>query len=1003
MASHMASGVSAASGNVMMRPRANTISHIDGNLLQRLPNALHHGSPMYGHQTHASIAAFSDLGSIPQMAAFSFHHGPSLPRIETAGLGMNIDGGMRTAPIFPNHHFEWSPLFTRQSSSTIDPSQLHIGSTGEATPVSPYAMSFPSLDTGNTTWAHMEENFHLPNSEAIMDQSSPSEFGTGSASGFSDIMIDGSNNKQQPSSVSAWQPQSIVVTSAQFANDPITPALFHEFAQPHTPMTPSTISPNDLHEQNNMESFMSLSNGHMRPMSPVPGSSSLQAHYFQQPLTFGSGPNAESAQHGVPSPGGGGGPAQPLTPMWALSITDATRQALLYSLSQPTGYGQASRRISLSSATPLSPGFTSGSGSGSHHQVSLPSTADLRRYVSAYMIYFHPHMPFLHLPSLSFDSPAFTNTFNSAHTFGDGIARGGGCLILAMAAIGASYEYEHGIANDLFEHAKSMIILFLDNLQQRRSHTMMTSGPPKTPLWLVQAMLLNIIYGHQCGDRKSAEIATTHCASLVSLAKAARLDEPDTDLSSEETRAYMLRHGSPTDELSMDEDAAQRSWRRASESVSRDEFSAWFRWKSFEERKRTLFSVYILSSLLVTAYNHHPRILNSELNLELPCEESLWAADSPSAWTRLKATSGEGSKPIMFSAALSRLLNTSTSHPKRPHRRTASHQASGSSVPLDQVPLSNLQLSTFACYVLINALHVSIWETRQGHNGAWKAEQTEKLRDLMEPALREWQAAWRSNPTHVLERPNPYGPLPADSIPLLDLAYVRLFVNLGRSKEAFWTWDFEAMADELAAGSDMLPATSDDSSSSDGLSNGVQQLKMAPPEDGDGAGGSTERSKRERHLRKAAFYAADSLSMAHKLGVTFAEFTSRELPIQAAMCTFDCAQVLAEWLVTVQERAGQYIGGIMGMDPINYASIECLMMLEHDDFALIAKVEDILNNATGKIATELTKSGQSPEEVLTPMRRGGYGFQLLMVTAYMLDRAQVWGSKFLQQIYILDG
>ncbi|KAK0822326.1 hypothetical protein LTR91_027155, partial [Friedmanniomyces endolithicus] len=75
----------------------------------------------------------------------------------------------------------------------------------------------------------------------------------------------------------------------------------------------------------------------------------------------------------------------------------------------------------------------------------------------------------------------------------------------------------------------------------------------------------------------------------------------------------------------------------------------------------------------------------------------------------------------------------------------------------------------------------------------------------IEPALNAWQAAWKANDHHKLERPNPFGlgPLSADSIPLLDLAFVRLFVNLGRSKEAFWQRDFDAMANELARGTEI--------------------------------------------------------------------------------------------------------------------------------------------------------------------------------------------------------
>jgi hypothetical protein len=59
---------------------------------------------------------------------------------------------------------------------------------------------------------------------------------------------------------------------------------------------------------------------------------------------------------------------------------------------------------------------------------------------------------------------------------------------------------------------------------------------------------------------------------------------------------------------------------------------------------------------------------------------------------------------------------------------------------------------------------------------------------------------WYLTPHHSIERPNPFnmGPLSADCIPLLDLAYIRLFVDLGRAKVLFWARDYEAMAEELA-------------------------------------------------------------------------------------------------------------------------------------------------------------------------------------------------------------
>jgi len=337
---------------------------------------------------------------------------------------------------------------------------------------------------------------------------------------------------------------------------------------------------------------------------------------------------------------------------------------------------------------------------------------------------------------------------------------------------------------------------------------------------------------------------------------------------------------------------------------------------------------------------------------------------------------------------------------------------------LDGLPDLDLKPSTFGCYVLINALHVYIWETRQRHQGRhWKTKETEQMQAQLEPALQAWQAAWESNPHRTLERPNPYGPLPADSIPLLDLAYVRLFVNLGRSKEAFWMRDFDAMAEELGCGHEIIQhaenshdasseistsTTSNNTSTNspglpdspnDAFADAASEIpNVLPNSNGQQPGQS---SKRERHLRKAAFYAADSLSMADKLGATFVEFTSRELPIQAAICTFDCAQVLAEWVTTVQERVGRFLG-IIGRDDIDFAQVPAIMLLEDEDVKLLEKLTDILNHANVKITFDAASMGTSPEAVLGPcsaLRDCGHASKLLLVTAYMLEKAAVWGSK----------
>jgi hypothetical protein len=317
---------------------------------------------------------------------------------------------------------------------------------------------------------------------------------------------------------------------------------------------------------------------------------------------------------------------------------------------------------------------------------------------------------------------------------------------------------------------------------------------------------------------------------------------------------------------------------------------------------------------------------------------------------------------------------------------------------------NDLRPSTFGCLVLINALHNYIWETRSRHHGRqWTTQESESMFSHIEPALNAWQAAWKANDHHKLERPNPFGlgPLSADSIPLLDLAFVRLFVNLSRSKEAFWQRDFDAMADELARGSEVvqhaegsLPDT--DAKSPESQQSSLGQRRMSHPS-------TQSTSRRERHLRKAAFYAADSLTIACSFNLTYADATAHELPIQSAMCFFDCCQVLAEWACTVQERVGRYLG-VLGRDQIDLSGVPAIMLLEGEDVELLRKIESICESLEVKryqqenlLAMDLSQF--NPSAPMHAMHNNvnlsacGYGSKTLRITAMMLEKAIVWPGK----------
>ncbi|KAH0544353.1 hypothetical protein FGG08_001494 [Glutinoglossum americanum] len=999
-----------APGAPSVRPRANTISHVDGATLGMLAAA---NSSHFNYLP--SLAALHgpsgyDFRGVPNALG---HHGNfhGLPKLETHGLNVEIGGGLRTAPPYGGiptgidiGHISFPP------GPTVNPAQLHFSDSPHAhpmmTPSSPFQHAFPGMsasqvlmeDDDNYDWIHGFENqvpFSGQNENAI-EGSSPSAISSASQSGISEVMLDGSNNPAQGSG-QLWTQNPMMppatMASNQFSME-LSGTAFSE-------MNPSgTVSPNG----NNPDNVFSTPPP-MNALSPTPVMPGLSNQFFHPPMVYGpETPSASSASMN------GSTRKTSITSVSADSITDATRQTLLLSLSQPPPFAHNHRKFSTSStSSPLSPAFGSKSG---NIGVSLPNTADLQRYVGSYIQYFHPHLPFLHLPTLTFNAPEYTDNLrpstNHSSFSQSSISGGGGCLILAMAAIGALFEYESAVSLELFESAKKLIHLFLEERRKAdisRSSAGTDNSIQNTPLWLVQAMLLNVVYGHNCGDKLKSDIANTHCAALVSLTRAAGLPtgEMPQGLSYSQKTSPLGDH-SRSEDIQMGDDGL-------SSPEIPNEQTEWYNWKAAEERKRTCYAVFILSSLLVSAYNMAPAFASSEVRLDLPCDEDLWTAENPAAWYAKGGSTLAQHNAVPFSGALSSLLSADQRQAYNQQMSRPYHQAFASNVQNGVVPESDLKPSAFGCLVLINALHNYIWEMRQRHDSpSWSPVEAEAMHAHMEPALKAWQAAWASNPHHSVERPNPFGlgPLSADSIPLLDLAYVRLFVNLGRSKECFWQRDFEGMAEELARGSEVMQhadhspssgslgsdatdshnsAMSLTSSPGSPTSSNLNSIRTPTPShalsavSNDHIHSSGQISKRERHLRKAAFYAADSLSMSDKLGVTF---NSRELPLQCALCAFECAQILSEWVATVQERVGRYLG-ILGRDPIDYEAVPGIMLLESEDCKLLGKIAEVLDCAGVKMNYEMGGMGG-----IQNLGDWGYGGKILRVTASMLDKASVW-------------
>ncbi|KAI1770489.1 DNA binding regulatory protein AmdX [Hypoxylon cercidicola] len=1012
-----ANAAATAAGNASMRPRANTISHVDGNHMHMIAAAnaqvartQHHIPP--AHSRHQSLAGlplhnvdhgFAGMSSV--MGHRGMNHG--LPRLETHSINnMDFNAGLRTAPPLafqPEYDFEG--FIFGQPGSTINPNALHYTESPHSMsldPTSPFGNAMADMSTPNQhiddsfDWLTGFENqmsFNNPTENAV-DGSSPSAMSTTSQSGISDVMLDGSNpTTMAPASSSIWQPSLMGPPQMTSFSMDMSGTVFPDLLNgaPVSPQPSSQKTANDIYFSTPPPSMTSLS------PTIMPG---LTTQNMNQSLNFGVGPETPTSI---------GGSHQSHSPV--STITDTTRNAILSALSHGGPFG--SRKYSFTSPhSPMSPQFPHNQDSASDtFKNNLPSTQDLQRYVTSYFRYFHPHLPFLHIPTLSFDTPPSPSNGRS------NILGGSGCLVLSMAAIGALYEMERTQSKDLFEMAKKMIQLYLEERRKadmRKAESRRTPSSDQgshgsessiTPLWLVQAMLLNVVYGHNYGDKLTSDIASTHSTALVSLAQAANLLRP------------MKMDSAEIQEIQASD--AEGNWNGGIKPESEDQ-AEWLRWKTMEERKRTLYFIFILSSLLVTAYNHAPALTNSEILLDLPCDEEFFAAESAAAFQLKGGVRVAGHNRMTFHEALGDLLRTNEKQQKMAFSN--GQQPLGSAGQMNDIPPSELKPSTLGCLVLITALHNYIWETRQRHhNKVWTNEETEKMHRHIEPALKAWQSAWASNPHHSLERPNPFGmgPLSADAIPLLDLAYIRLFVNMSRTKEKFWQRDWDGLADELSRGTEVVqhaehsPSSNAESATDPSDMSATSSVFIdSPPTQSSSPefsafkftsslgpsqtqnSNSRSTTRREKHLRKAAFYAADSLSMSDtmsdKLRGTYAEFTSRELPVQSAMCSFDCALVLAEWIATLQDRVGRYLG-VLGKDEVDMGGVPAIMLLEDEDVKLIHKIQELLSSAEMKMNVDIVSGNVNGTlESRLHMDSHGYAARILQVTAYMLDKSAVW-------------
>ncbi|XHG01152.1 hypothetical protein AWENTII_004551 [Aspergillus wentii] len=263
---------------------------------------------------------------------------------------------------------------------------------------------------------------------------------------------------------------------------------------------------------------------------------------------------------------------------------------------------------------------------------------------------------------------------------------------------------------------------------------------------------------------------------------------------------------------------------------------SWESWIRRETVKRTKLIAFCFLNINTVVFDLPAMILTEDIGLDLPCTEKEWQATSASLWLEERRQSA--GEPKLQDALASLYAHTENG----------------------QGCLESF--SSLGGYVLIHAIIQHIWsiqKTRRLPIFKGNSLSTPEINSL-EQALERWCQCWERNKESSVDPLNPHGPLSFTSAALLRLAYIRLNADFSSARQ-LQTWDPEAIARSLK-----------------------ENL-------------SVQRSDR---MTRAALHCAHALSTPIRLGINFVAHSQAVLwSNQHALCSLECAVLLAKWLEAV--------------------------------------------------------------------------------------------------------
>ena len=258
------------------------------------------------------------------------------------------------------------------------------------------------------------------------------------------------------------------------------------------------------------------------------------------------------------------------------------------------------------------------------------------------------------------------------------------------------------------------------------------------------------------------------------------------------------------------------------------------------------FVILCFLNLQCLVYDLPAVVPHSDFDVELPCGEELWRAETETIWAQRRTQESTGTPS--FQQALRMLLDQNNG---------SDNHDSGQTTP------ENLSYSIFGSYILINGLLQYSSEQRRYSRSVSDpgSELSIDQSKTFERALRKWQKGWEHHPKASLDPQDPHGPVAFNCTALLRIAYIRLDMDFGPYAAALRSGDPEAVA---------------------------RTICNQPP------------AKRSRRSMRAALHAWHALLIPIRMGIDLVAQTQVFLwSIQHFIASFECCLLLAKWLDAV--------------------------------------------------------------------------------------------------------